>query len=171
MSAEPLFEEITGTWTNRLRPRHRSEDAGFTLIELMVVVLVIAILLAIAIPTFLGARSRAQDTQAKSSARNALSNAAVIFTDNQSYSGADATGLGTAEPSLTYNAAGTASTGSKNVSVSAASSTWAAAVLSSSGTCFEIKTDSSGNVTYNKHTTPANCTGTDAAATSASSTW
>jgi len=47
-------------------------DRGFTLIELMVVVLVIAILLAIAIPTFLGARSRSQDTAAKSAARIAL---------------------------------------------------------------------------------------------------
>jgi type IV pilus assembly protein PilA len=46
------------------RPRargRRSGEAGFTLIELMVVVLIIAILIAIAIPTFLGARSRAQD--------------------------------------------------------------------------------------------------------------
>jgi prepilin-type N-terminal cleavage/methylation domain-containing protein len=50
----------------RPRGRHsvaggRSGEAGFTLIELMVVVLIIAILIAIAIPTFLGARSRAQD--------------------------------------------------------------------------------------------------------------
>jgi len=171
MSADHLFEESINKWTDRLRRRQLAKDAGFTLIELMVVVLVIAILLAIAIPTFLGARSRAQDTQAKSSARNALSNAAVIFTDNQSYSGADATGLGTAEPSLTYSAAGTASTGAKNVSVSAASSTWSAAVLSSSGTCFEVKTDSNGTVTYNKHTTPASCTGTDAATNATASTW
>jgi type IV pilus assembly protein PilA len=43
------------------RPRatgRRSGEAGFTLIELMVVVLIVAILIAIAIPTFLGARSR-----------------------------------------------------------------------------------------------------------------
>ena len=46
-------------------------EAGFTLIELMVVVLLIAILIAIAIPTFLGARSRAQDRAAQSNLRNA----------------------------------------------------------------------------------------------------
>src|SRR5829696_589473 len=46
----------------------RSGQAGFTLIELMVVVLIIAILIAIAIPTFLGARSRAQDRAAHKSA-------------------------------------------------------------------------------------------------------
>ena len=44
-----------------LRKRLEHDEEGFTLIELMVVVLIIAILLAIAIPTFLGARSRAQD--------------------------------------------------------------------------------------------------------------
>jgi type IV pilus assembly protein PilA len=45
--------------------------AGFTLIELMVVVLIIAILLAIAIPTLLGAQSKAKDRAAQSSVRNA----------------------------------------------------------------------------------------------------
>jgi type IV pilus assembly protein PilA len=50
----------------------RSGQAGFTLIELMVVVLIITILIAIAIPTFLGARSRAQDRAAQSNLRNAL---------------------------------------------------------------------------------------------------
>ncbi|MGZ4792162.1 MAG: prepilin-type N-terminal cleavage/methylation domain-containing protein, partial [Ilumatobacteraceae bacterium] len=52
-------------------PTQRREDKGFTLIELMVVVLIIAILLAIAIPTFLGAQNKAKDRSAQSSARNA----------------------------------------------------------------------------------------------------
>ena len=63
----------------RKRLEGRTEE-GFTLIELMVVVLIIAILLAIAIPSFLGARSKAQDRAAQSNARNALT-AAIGFAD------------------------------------------------------------------------------------------
>ena len=63
----------------------RDEEEGFTLIELMVVVLIIAILIAIAIPTFIGAKGRAQDRAAQSSARNELTAAKTIFTDQQSY--------------------------------------------------------------------------------------
>jgi type IV pilus assembly protein PilA len=47
----------------------------------MVVVLIIAILIAIAIPTFLGARTRAQDRAAQTSLRNALVAAKSIYTD------------------------------------------------------------------------------------------
>lgn len=65
--------------------RHRPADEGFTLIELMVVVLIIAILLAVAIPTFLGARNRANDRAAQSQARNALTVELVYYSDNQEF--------------------------------------------------------------------------------------
>lgn len=67
------------------------EDEGFTLIELMVVVLIIAILIAIAIPTFLGARKRAQDKQAQSNIRIALGTEETVYTDNQQYTNVVAT--------------------------------------------------------------------------------
>src|SRR4051794_4952115 len=98
----------------------REDEEGFTLIELMVIVLIIAILLAIAIPTFLGARQRANDRAAQSSLRNALTAAKTMYTDTQTYASADevaATGLKTVEPSLTYAAHGTPSSGFKDVSV------------------------------------------------------
>lgn len=71
------------TWLNK---RLSKDESGFTLIELMVVVLIIAILIAIAIPTFLGARRRAQDRQAQSNVRNALTAAKVYYTDAQAFS-------------------------------------------------------------------------------------
>jgi type IV pilus assembly protein PilA len=65
-----------------LRKRLHNDEEGFTLIELMVVVLIIAILIAIAIPTFLGAQDRARDRGAQSDLRNALTAAKTVATDN-----------------------------------------------------------------------------------------
>jgi len=87
----------------RMRDRQNGEG-GFTLIELMVVVMIIAILLGIAIPAFLGAKSRAQDTAAKSNLRNALGAAQTRFSDQQVFEAVVPiiAGLGTDEPSLTF---------------------------------------------------------------------
>jgi type IV pilus assembly protein PilA len=103
---------------NALHPRHQDSEEGFTLIELMVVVLIIGILLAIAIPTFLGARDRANDRSAQSNLRNALTAEKTIYTDNEMYvdtslANFNNTGVSGAqtmtnvEPSLTWEAAAT----------------------------------------------------------------
>ncbi len=72
----------------RLNDRRRAdeevgEDAGFTLIELMVVLLIMAILLAIAIPTFLGVTGSANDRAAQSNLNTALTSAKGVYESNQ----------------------------------------------------------------------------------------
>ena len=134
---------------NLMHRRFDRDDEGFTLIELMVVVLIIAILIAIAIPTFLGARKKAYDRSAQSSLRNAYTNAKSLYTDTQDYTTATVSALATAEPSLTFAASTAESTGPKNVSVYTADANHIVLkALSKSGTCFVLSDDVAAAVTY-----------------------
>lgn len=79
--------------------RHDPER-GFTLVELVTVVMIIGVLIAIVVPSFLRARRPAEDRQAQTLLRTGLSTAAVAPVD--SGAAPDATALAAAEPSVHF---------------------------------------------------------------------
>ncbi len=121
-------------------PRHRNDD-GFTIIELLVTMLILGVIMAIAVPTLVGARERAQNAAAKTSVRAALMAGRIIFSTEEDYAAATLVMLANTEPSLDWVDAATTSARPTTVSRDNAGGVLTLASYSVSGTCFFLQDD------------------------------
>src|SRR6202050_3470623 len=96
---DPINRSLGGSMLSKLR-RRAEDEKGFTLIELLVVILIIAILAAVAIPTFLNQRGKAYDSNAQSMVKSAQVAEETYATSNNGAYTASKSALIAIDPSL-----------------------------------------------------------------------
>ena len=141
--------------------RSRSGEDGFTIIELVIVFVIIAVLVGIALPTFLAMRRGSQDAAAKDAAVLALKVARTVTESANDFSEVTAARLNADEPSHTFLDGTVDSTGPHAVSqtvpdAGAGDEIFIAAVKSESGVCFFIRSLMVGATDYGR-VEGANC--------------
>jgi type IV pilus assembly protein PilA len=91
-------------------------EAAFTLVELMVVLLIMGILLAIAIPNFLGTKNSAYDRSSQSDLTNVMTDARAAFAANASFGSLTSSVLASDEPDMAFRLGTAASSGQRQIS-------------------------------------------------------
>jgi type IV pilus assembly protein PilA len=81
------------SFISRLRQRLGKEESGFTLIEVLIVLVIIGILLAVSVPSYLGFKDRAKRGAAEANVRAAVPAVEAYYADNGGYTGMTGAGL------------------------------------------------------------------------------
>jgi type IV pilus assembly protein PilA len=97
--------------------RRRDAEEGFSLIELMVVIMIIGVLIAIALPTYLGARQRAADRAAQTDMRTGLAAALAYYSEKGDWDGFTAAQAALEEPRLNWVGGGAPARGQISVEI------------------------------------------------------
>jgi len=129
-------------------------EAGFTLIELMVVLLIMGILLAIAIPTFLGVTGSAHAAAAKTNVSSAMTEATADFTSNAEFTNpvTEVKTLSAQTKAMTYTYGD--STNTTQISVTTSGTVIIMATLQKSTNVCWMEATNESSTTYHSETVP-----------------
>jgi type IV pilus assembly protein PilA len=117
-------------------------EGGFTLIELLVVIIILGILLAIAVPSYIGFKAKAEKSAAAANVRAAVPAVEAFYADNGAYTNMSVGGSAASPPGLAYYDPASAS---KVVVQSSGANTYC--ITSTTGNSTYFKKDPAGSIT------------------------